>query len=205
MDTRTHWQQIYTSKGPTEVSWFQSEPAVSVRLIRNVVRDRTSTIIDVGGGASTLVDHLLDAGFESLTVMDISGEALSQAQERLGPRAERVTWLEADVLVDELPADAFEFWHDRAVFHFLTEASDRRRYVEQVHRSVRVGGHVAVATFAPDGPTHCSGLEVVRYDADELHGEFGADFRLLETEREEHVTPSGVTQPFTYCMCRVSG
>lgn len=204
MSARAHWERIYGSKQATEVSWYQPEPAVSLRLIRNVARDLSSAIIDVGGGASTLVDRLLDAGYTSVTVLDISTEALGQARERLGTRAELVNWLEADVLGKGLPPAAYNFWHDRAVFHFLTEALDRQRYVEQVHRSVRVGGHVAVATFAPDGPTHCSGLEVVRYDPNELHAEFGSDFRLLESEREEHVTPWGAVQPFTYCMCRVS-
>ncbi len=205
MDARTHWEQIYGSKRATEVSWYQSEPAVSLALIRKFVPDRGSAIIDIGGGASTLVDRLLDSDYRSVTVLDISAEALGQAQTRLAERAELVTWVEANVLEEPLPPAGFDFWHDRAVFHFLTQASDRRRYIEQVHRAVRVGGHVAVATFAPDGPTQCSGLEVLRYDPSELHAEFGADFRLLQSEREEHTTPTGAVQPFTYCMCRVRG
>jgi hypothetical protein len=138
-----------------------------------------------------------------VTVLDLSAHALAQAADRLGDDAARVTWLEGDVLDADLGARGYDFWHDRAVFHFLTDPDDRRRYVERVHRAVRVGGHVAVATFASDGPTHCSGLEVARYDPDELHAEFGSDFRLLESAKEEHVTPWGTVRPFTYCMCRV--
>lgn len=204
MSAQAHWDRIYGSKDATEVSWYQQEPGISLKMIREVAHDRSAAVIDVGGGASTLVDRLLGAGYTNLSVLDISAEALRQAQERLGERAGLVRWIEADVLAEGLNPGVFDFWHDRAVFHFLTTAADRHRYVEQVHRCVRVGGHVAVATFASDGPTHCSGLEVVRYDAEELHSEFGSDFQLLETEREEHATPSGAMQPFTYCMCRVS-
>ncbi|MGH2759814.1 MAG: class I SAM-dependent methyltransferase [Actinomycetota bacterium] len=204
MDTRRHWEQIYESKPATDVSWYQPEPAVSMRLIESVVHDSSAPIVDVGGGASTLVDHVLAAGYTSVTVLDISAHAMQQARARLGQDAERVRWLEADVLSEELSLGSFALWHDRAVFHFLTDVISRRRYIDQVRRCVPVGGYVAVATFAPDGPSHCSGLEVVRYDPDQLHGEFGSDFRLLEAEREEHVTPWGALQPFTYCMCRVS-
>src|SRR5688500_12670638 len=137
MDARTHWEQIYGSKQATELSWYQSEPAVSLALIRKFVPDRGSAIIDIGGGASTLVDRLLDSDYRSVTVLDISAEALGQAQARLAERAELVTWVEANVLEEPLPPAGFDFWHDRAVFHFLTQASDRRRYIEQVHRAVR--------------------------------------------------------------------
>ena len=172
-------------------------------LIRRVAPDRSAAIIDVGGGASTLVDGLLVEGYSSVTVLDVSSAALAEAYERLGGDAARVTWLEANVLHAALPASAYDVWHDRAVFHFLTEAEDRGRYVEQVRRSVRLGGHVIVATFASDGPTKCSGLEVARYAPEELHGEFGSDFQLVDSAREEHHTPTGVVQPFIYCLCRV--
>lgn len=202
MDARKHWEAVYDSKDATEVSWYQAEPSISLELIRRVMPDRDGAIIDVGGGASTLVDRLLADGYGQVTVLDVSEHGLEQAQGRLGADVARVTWIVDDVLTADLPR-SYDFWHDRAVFHFLTDEHDRRRYVEQVTRSVPVGGFVAVATFASDGPTHCSGLEVARYEPDELHEQFGADFRLLESAREEHVTPSGSVQPFTYCMCRM--
>jgi 2-polyprenyl-3-methyl-5-hydroxy-6-metoxy-1,4-benzoquinol methylase len=203
MDPRAHWQKVYETKKPTEVSWYQPAARVSLSLIRRVAPDRSAAIIDVGGGASTLVDGLLADGYSSVTVLDVSSAALTEATERLGGDAARVTWLEANVLDAALPASAYDVWHDRAVFHFLTEAGDRGRYVEQVRRSVRLGGYVMVATFASDGPTKCSGLEVARYAPEELHGEFGPDFQLVDSAREEHHTPSGVVQPFIYCLCRV--
>ena len=203
MDPRAHWQKVYETKKPTEVSWYQPAARVSSSLIRRVAPDRSAAIIDVGGGASTLVDGLLAAGYSSVTVLDVSSAALVQASERLGGDAARVTWLEANVLDAALPASAYDVWHDRAVFHFLTEAADRERYVKQVRRSVRPGGYVMVATFASDGPTKCSGLEVARYAPEELHGEFGSDFQLVDSAREEHHTPTGLVQPFIYCLCRV--
>ena len=203
MDPRAHWQKVYETKKPTEVSWYQPAARVSSSLIRRVAPDRSAAIIDVGGGASTLVDGLLAAGYSSVSVLDVSSAALAEASERLGGDAARVTWLEADVLDAALPASAYDVWHDRAVFHFLTEAADRERYVKQVRRSVRPGGYVMVATFASDGPTKCSGLEVARYAPEELHGEFGSDFQLVDSAREEHHTPTGAVQPFIYCLCRV--
>ena len=203
MDPRAHWQKVYETKKPTEVSWYQPAARVSSSLIRRVAPDRSAAIIDVGGGASTLVDGLLADGYGSITVLDVSSAALAQASERLGGDAARVTWLEANVLDAALPASAYDVWHDRAVFHFLTEAADRERYVKQVRRSVRPGGYVMVATFASDGPTKCSGLEVARYAPEELHGEFGSDFQLVDSAREEHHTPTGAVQPFIYCLCRV--
>jgi SAM-dependent methyltransferase len=198
---RSHWETVYQTHKPDEVSWFQPEARLSLELIRSAASSGRSRIIDVGGGPSRLVDGLLASGFIDLTVLDLSPTALAQARERLGGLASRVLWVEADALTDTLPPASFDVWHDRAVFHFLTKPSDRRRYVEQVRRVVRPGGHVLVATFADDGPTHCSGLPVERYAATTLHGKFGADFRLLSSHREEHVTPSGKLQPFTYCLC----
>ena len=203
MDPRAHWQKVYETRKPTEVSWYQPAARVSLSLIRRVASDRSAAIIDVGGGASTLVDGLLADGYSSVTVLDVSSAALTEASERLGGDAARVTWLEANVLDAALPASAYDVWHDRAVFHFLTEAADRERYVKQVRRSVRPGGYVMVATFASDGPTKCSGLEVARYAPEELHGEFGSDFQLVDSAREEHHTPTGAVQPFIYCLCRV--
>ncbi len=203
MDARKHWERIYGSRKPTEVSWYQPEAAVSLRLIQQAAPNRLAPIIDVGGGASTLVDGLLAEGYDNVTVLDLSAAALAQARARLGAVATSVRWLEADVLAVELLASGYQVWHDRAVFHFLTDANDRRRYVDQVRHAVRIGGHVLVATFARDGPTHCSGLEVVRYAPDELHAQFGADFQMLDSVHEEHRTPSGGVQPFVYCMCRI--
>ena len=203
MDSKAHWERIYRTKRPDEVSWFQREAAISLALIRRVAPQVTARILDVGGGASTLVDGLVAAGFRGVTVLDLAPSALELARRRLGAAAPDVTWLEADVLSADLQASHFDVWHDRAVFHFLTSAADRAKYVEQVRRSVKLGGHVLVATFADDGPTHCSGLPVARYSAGALHHEFGSAFRLLESVREEHVTPSGSKQAFVYCLCRL--
>jgi 2-polyprenyl-3-methyl-5-hydroxy-6-metoxy-1,4-benzoquinol methylase len=203
MDPRNHWQRVYTTRKPTEVSWYQPSAAQSLEMIRQVAPDHSAAIIDVGGGASTLVDGLLADGYTSVTVLDVSSAALAAASARLAGDAARVTWLEANVFAAALPASGYDLWHDRAVFHFLTEVADRRRYVEQVRAAVRPGGHVIVATFAQDGPARCSGLEVARYAPEELHGQFGDDFQLLESAREEHHTPSGVVQPFVYCLCRL--
>ncbi|HEX6386452.1 MAG TPA: class I SAM-dependent methyltransferase, partial [Anaerolineae bacterium] len=158
---------------PTKVSWYQEHPQLSLHFIQRTGVDLARRIIDVGGGASTLVDELLAHGFRRVTVLDISPAALRVAQQRLGKRAAAVTWREADVTRTTLPARTYDVWHDRAVFHFLTDAEDRRRYVEAVQHAVRPGGHVIVATSSLDGPTHCSGLEVVRYDSQGLHQEFG--------------------------------
>jgi hypothetical protein len=171
-------------------------------MIRAAAPDLASPIIDVGGGASVLVDELLTAGYTDLTVMDLAGTALAVALSRLGARADEVHWLEADVRQVALPAAHYADWHDRAVFHFLTEPGDRAAYVAQVERSVRSGGHMLVATFAEDGPTRCSGLPVARYSAAALHDEFGPAFELVSSAREQHVTPTGERQAFTYCLCR---
>lgn len=202
MQSKAHWEQVYQTKQATQVSWYQLHPSQSLRHIQNTGVDRAGRVIDVGGGASTLVDHLLEAGFQNLTVLDISGAALKVAQRRLGERAGMVTWLEADITRALLPEHAYDVWHDRAVFHFLTESQDRQRYVAAVKHAVKPGGHVIVATFASDGPERCSGLDVVRYDPESLHGEFGADFELLDSTLEEHQTPFGTGQKFVYCYCR---
>jgi SAM-dependent methyltransferase len=202
VDPKEHWERIYKTKSPGEVSWFQPEATLSLAMIRSVAPDLDAAIIDVGGGASTLVDGLLSAGYSRITVLDLSGEALERSRARLGAVAESVSWRAADILSEALPEAAFDVWHDRAVFHFLTEPSARQRYVEQVARAVKPGGFVLVATFAEDGPTRCSGLDVVRYSSESLHAEFGESFALLKSEREEHHTPAGATQRFVYCLCR---
>lgn len=203
MTQREHWEDIYRTQSDSEVSWYQSEAKVSLDLIRRVAPASESPIIDVGGGASTLVDGLLDAGYRRLTVLDLAGSALAVAKQRLGREAEQVEWIESDVLTAPFPSASYAVWHDRAVFHFLTDPSDRARYVAQVRNAVQPGGHAIVASFAPDGPTRCSGLEVVRYSPDTMHAEFGRSFQLLDSVREDHHTPSGVTQAFLYCLCRV--
>jgi len=202
MEYKTHWEHIYHTKDTAQVSWYQLHPRLSLQYIQNTGADKTAHIIDVGGGASTLVDHLLDDGFLHITVLDISAAALEAAKQRLGPRAESVTWLEADITQSALPHHEYDVWHDRAVFHFLTEPRDRQRYVNTVKQAVKPGGHVIVATFANDGPEKCSGLEVARYDPQGLHDEFGTGFELLDSTREEHHTPFGTEQKFIYCYCR---
>ena len=202
MQSRKHWENIYTTKDATQLSWFQQHPELSFQLIEHTGIGKAGQIIDVGGGASTLVDDLLANEYENVTVLDISATALEVAQQRLGPLASKVTWREANITQAELPYSFYDIWHDRAVFHFLTNAEDRARYVKAVQHSVKTGGHVIVATFGLDGPLRCSGLEVVRYSADSLHEEFGDDFELVDTTNELHQTPFGTEQKFIYCYCR---
>lgn len=205
MDPKSHWERIYGNKLPTQLSWYQPHALRSLDLIRRVSPPPDGAIIDVGGGASTLISDLLDAGYHDLTVLDLSATALAKARNRLGARADTVGWIEADILDAPLPTAGYSVWHDRAVFHFLTAPADRGRYVAQARRAVRSGGFVLVATFADDGPTRCSGLKVDRYSPEALHAEFGAPFRLMASEREEHVTPGGIRQAFIYCLCRMDG
>lgn len=202
MDRKRHWDGIYATKKADHVSWFQPRASLSLELILSNLPDRGATILDVGGGASTLVDGLLDHRFARVAVLDLSHLALAQARQRIGPAAEQVSWVEGDILAAPLAEAVIDLWHDRAVFHFLTELEDRARYVAAVRHAVRPGGLVLVATFAEDGPTHCSGLEVARYDAEELHASFGAGFELITARREVHHTPAGTAQAFTYCLCR---
>jgi ubiquinone/menaquinone biosynthesis C-methylase UbiE len=204
MPSKDHWERVYTVKPATTVSWYQDHAAQSLQLIRGTGAPRSAAVIDVGGGASTLVDDLLDDGWQHLTVLDLSAAALQAARQRLGPRAQAVRWLEANITEVPLPQHAYDVWHDRAVFHFLTADADRRAYVAAVQRAVKPGGHVIVATFAEDGPTQCSGLPVMRYSPTELHAQFGAAFALLKQEREEHHTPGGAVQKFIYCYCRLA-
>ena len=203
MNQEKHWDRIYRAKAPTEVSWYQPEARLSLELIRRIAPELDASVLDVGGGASTLADGLLSAGYRDVTVLDVAPAALARAEERLGERAAQVRWIVADVLDAPLPVASYAVWHDRAVFHFLTDARDRARYVAQAQRIVRPGGHIIVASFGPEGPSQCSGLEVVRYSPEGLHTEFGAAFRLLDSAREDHRTPGGSVQAFVYCLCRV--
>jgi ubiquinone/menaquinone biosynthesis C-methylase UbiE len=204
-DAKSHWDEIYKTKGSEHVSWFQREAKVSMDLITRVAPDKSARIIDVGGGASTLVDGLLATGYSNVSVLDLSASALAQGRSRLGNAAVAAEWIEGDILTANLPEAIFDLWHDRAVFHFLTSAADRHMYIEQVQRALRPGGHVIVATFAEDGPTRCSGLPVVRYSSASLHHEFDGGFELVESISERHVTPSGQTQSFVYCLCKFVG
>lgn len=196
-DSKQHWERVYAEKTPLDVSWYQKEPAVSLRLIEHSGLAKEAAIIDVGGGASLLVDRLLDAGYSRLTVLDISARALEFARTRLGPRAHQVDWVETDIR-HYRPAHSYALWHDRAVFHFLTVAEDRRRYLQTLRRALPPGGHLVLAAFAIGGPTRCSGLDIVQYDAAKLSAELGDQFRLLEQIAETHLTPAGKEQRFSY-------
>jgi len=196
MKSKAHWEHIYKSKGVREVSWFQEHATQSIELIKKTGVSLGAEIIDVGGGASTLVDDLLDQGYSNITVLDISGAALRRSQDRLGQRASRVIWLELDILRAELNPNFYDVWHDRAVFHFLTNEADRAQYVRAVQESVKAGGHIIVASFGLRGPEKCSGLNVVRYSAESMHREFGNDFELVDTATEVHNTPFGTDQQF---------
>ena len=202
VDRKTHWEQVYATKQSAEVSWYQSQPTRSLELITEAGAGRDSAIIDVGGGDSTLVDALLDRQIGRVTVLDLSAAALARARERLGRSAESVTWIEADVTRAELPAAAYDVWHDRALFHFLTDAADRKCYAATAAAALRPGGTCIVATFASDGPTRCSGLEVVRYSPEALAQELGTAFVLRHGFADVHETPSGTEQRFTYAVLR---
>lgn len=204
VDSKLHWEKVYQTKHPTEVSWYRPHLDVSLQLIKEAAPDRDAQIVDVGGGESTLVDDLLACGYGKLSVLDVSSTALAVAKERLGENAGRVSWLCGDVTTFAFARQQYAVWHDRAVFHFLTEVADRAAYVRQVAHAVRPGGHVIVATFGPEGPTKCSGLDVVRYDPNALHDEFGTSFKLVRHLTELHRTPAGSIQQFTYCYCNIS-
>lgn len=201
MSKKEHWEQVYHKRSPLEVSWYQAEPKLSLELIATTGLSPDAAIIDVGGGASTLVDALLQRQYQKLAVLDISGTALAHARARLGDQADSVEWFEADITRFK-PPHAFDLWHDRAVFHFLTEADDRRHYVTSLKNTLNPGGHLIIATFAIGGPTQCSGLDIVQYDAGKLLEELGTDFQLIEERSETHKTPAAAEQKFTYFRLR---
>lgn len=198
---QAHWEAVYTTKDEKEVSWFQDNPAPSLELIEAVGATPATAIIDVGGGASRLVDSLLAKGFHAITVLDLSAAALDAAKSRLGAKAEKVKWVVADVTIWE-PTELYDIWHDRAAFHFLTEDSDRNAYIARIKKALRLGGHAIIATFAPDGPERCSGLPITRYDAKTLGQALGQGFNLVETRRRTHATPWGSTQSFQFSVFR---
>jgi SAM-dependent methyltransferase len=200
-DRKAHWAQVYSTKSPTEVSWYQPTPEVSLSTLDRFGVGPASSLIDVGGGASRFVDELLGRGWRDVTVLDIAASALAASKSRLGPDADRVHWEVADI-TDWAPSRQWEVWHDRAVFHFLTEPEQRRKYRETVSRALAPDGLLIIATFALDGPEKCSGLTVLRYDAVSLSEELGPSLQLLDGWREVHLTPFQTSQSFTWCVFR---
>jgi 2-polyprenyl-3-methyl-5-hydroxy-6-metoxy-1,4-benzoquinol methylase len=203
MDAKSHWQKVYATKAPDEVSWYRPHLETSLALIERAAGGPTASIIDVGGGESTLVDDLLARSYENITVLDVSQTAIDVTKKRLGLAAEQIHWLVADITEAQLEPGTYDVWHDRAVFHFLTASEHRTAYVRQVGHSVKPGGHVIISTFGPEGPTKCSGLDIIRYDAESLHDQFGVRFHLVESSKELHRTPFGTTQQFLFCYCKV--
>ena len=198
-----HWDRVWGDRDPDDVTWYQAEPKVSLRLIQSATTP-DGGIIDIGGGASRLVDHLIDHGYGDITVLDIAPAALQAARARLGLRGEGVNWIAADATRAEF-GRTFDLWHDRAVFHFLTDADDRRRYLATLDAAIPVDGHVVLATFGPDGPEWCSGLPVRRYTTELMQNTLGDNFELIDHEIEQHVAPSGAVQQFLYGMFRRAG
>ena len=200
-DRKTHWEHIYQTRPSDEVSWFQPTPALSLELIEQCNLTPKDSIVDVGGGASKLVDHLIKAGYQSITVLDIARAALEVARSRLGEAANRVDWLEADATDFQL-AHQVHLWHDRAVFHFLIQANDRHAYIANVKKTLLPGGHLIIAAFAPEGPKKCSNLDIVQYDSRKISVELGHAFELQQTRQETHKTPAGADQQFNYFLFR---
>jgi SAM-dependent methyltransferase len=200
-DLKAHWEEVYSTKGATGISWYQGEPRLSLELIWAVAPAAGGRIIDIGGGASLLVDRLLDLPFERIAVLDIAETALEAVRSRLGKRAETVEWIAADI-TEIQDVGAFDVWHDRAVFHFLTDATNREKYVDLARRTVSEGGHLIIASFADDGPMLCSDLDVCRYNATSMAAELGEDFSLIKEAGETHTTPWNTRQAFFYGVFR---
>lgn len=201
IDRKSHWDRVYSSQGEAGLSWYQSEPRLSLELIRDVAPSSGGRLLDVGGGSSVLVDYLSDLSFEKIAVLDISEAALNLSKARLGERAAKVEWIAADITKSE-ELGLFDVWHDRAVFHFLTDAEDRHSYVDLARRTIPAGGHLILACFADDGPKRCSDLDVRRYNADSLSAELGEGFSRIRETRERHLTPWGSSQSFVYGVFR---
>jgi 2-polyprenyl-3-methyl-5-hydroxy-6-metoxy-1,4-benzoquinol methylase len=200
-DRSAHWEGVYATKGESEVSWFQENPAISLEMIRQANPDHGAAIIDIGGGASRLVDCLLQEGYRSIAVLDLSATALEAAKKRIGPAAANIDWIVADVTTWQ-PAGPYDVWHDRAAFHFLTEPRNRAAYLERLQSALRPGGQTIIGTFALDGPEKCSGLPVQRYDGKSLASELGPSFELLDSRTETHHTPWNSTQAFQFSRFR---
>jgi SAM-dependent methyltransferase len=205
MSRKEHWEQVYSSKPADRLGWYKPRLQTSLDWISALGLEPDTPVIDIGGGASTLIDDLLGQGFSAITVLDIAEPALALLRTRLGDKAAVVNWLCGDITSMELPEDAFGLWHDRAVFHFLTEASDRERYKVNLTRSLRSGGHLIIGTFAPEAPPKCSGLPVQRYDLELLCDTLGDEFELQRHRKEMHITPGGVEQMYLYCEFRFAG
>ncbi|MBC8745357.1 SAM-dependent methyltransferase [Paraburkholderia sp. WC7.3g] len=202
MQSKEHWDHVYRAKSPSAVSWYRPHLDTSLRLIGEVAFNLDASIIDVGGGESTLVDDLLARGYRDLTVLDVSPVALEATRRRLGALGEYVTWVESDITLAHLPEARYDVWHDRAAFHFLTQASQRDAYVSLLTTSLKPGAYAVIATFGPEGPVRCSGLDVRRYDVASLSDEIGAGFELLSSTLEDHETPTHARQQFLYCCFR---
>ncbi len=200
-DRKTHWENIYESKALNEVSWYQPVPHTSLRLIREFQQDKSAAVLDAGGGDSFLADHLLKAGFSDVSVLDISANAIQRAKERLAENAPKIKWIVSDVL-EFSPAQNYDCWHDRAVFHFLTEEQDIRSYVRLVSGSIRPGGTLIIGTFSEQGPLKCSGIPIRQYNEDLLEATFAAHFEKISCETEEHPTPFNTLQSFIFCTFR---
>ena len=202
MDIQAHWEQVFESKSPDETSWYEAHLQTSLDWISDAANGRSVSIIDVGGGESTLVDDLLARGYGALTVLDVAGAAIRKSQKRLGLTEKSVNWLVGDVTTVALPASVYDVWHDRAVFHFLIDPKQRLAYVHQLESALKIGGQVIMATFGPQGPQRCSGLDTKRYDTESLRREMGPSFRLIRSAAVVHQTPKGVSQQFLYCQFR---
>ena len=197
MTDKSHWENIYTNKSAQDVSWYREHLNISLDFIQKCRLSPDAGIIDIGGGASTLADDLCELGYVNVSVLDISKRSLEKAKQRLGARADRVQWMEGDITRVQLPFEHYDLWHDRAVFHFLTDSSAQKAYVEAATRAVKSGGFIIIATFSPEGPAKCSGLPVQRYDAATLVRQF-SECVLMDSQMEIHQTPSGTSQSFTY-------
>ncbi len=200
MDAKSHWETIYKTKSSKDVSWYTPSLNKSLELIRSLDLPKNAAIIDVGGGASTLPDDLLAEGFKSITVLDISSEALEVSKKRLGDKANLIQWIESDLTKVSLPVSKYDLWHDRAVFHFLTQQETRVKYVDVLKNTLKLGGHILIATFGSNGPLKCSGLDIVRYSSQDLQRELGDFFQLTKEYTENHTTPFNTTQEFIYCL-----
>ncbi len=199
MNQKAHWEQVYTTRPADQVGWFKTHLQTSLNWIKNLELPKDSPIIDIGGGASTLVDDLVDAGYQALTILDISEKALSLAKLRLGDKADQANWISGDITTIDLPEHHFDVWHDRAVFHFLTEPDHQLQYQKNLMHALKPGGHLIIGTFSPEAPPKCSGLPVQRYEPEQLVNFLSNDFELKKHHKELHVTPGGVEQMYLYC------
>jgi SAM-dependent methyltransferase len=202
MNQKDHWQQVYSSRQAKNLGWYKPHLATSLSWIKALNLATEDPLIDIGGGASTLVDDLLETGYRSITVLDISENAIATARLRLAKKADQVTWLIGDITSIDLPTDCYQLWHDRAVFHFLTEREQQRKYRHNLLKVLKPGGHLIIGTFAPEAPAMCSGLPVQRYSAEQLENTLGGEFELVRQHNELHVTPGGVEQMYLYCQFR---